>query len=71
MKTIGEYMREAREDAEMSVDDLSDLSGVSYRSIQSYEYGHAYPGIKNLIKLADALKMSIDDYIGHRIGGVE
>ena len=66
---IGDYMREARVEALLSQEELAFRSGVCYRSLQSYEQGIANPGIKNVIKLADALGMSIDDYVGHRIGG--
>ena len=69
MKTIGTHMREARMEASISRPELSKLAGVPETSIRAYETSEAFPGIINLIALADALNMSIDDYIGHRIKG--
>lgn len=69
MKTIGDYMREARTEAGYSESQLANLAGVPQASIRGYEADKVFPGILNLIALADALNMSIDDYIGHRIKG--
>lgn len=66
---ISYHMRLTRMDIGMSREELEERSGVSCRTIQSYETGKSFPGILNLIALADALGVSIDDYIGHRIGG--
>jgi transcriptional regulator with XRE-family HTH domain len=69
VKTIGDYMQEARTEAGYTRHQLADLAGIPLGSLRSYEAGAAFPGILNLIALADALNMSIDDYIGHRIKG--
>lgn len=65
--TIGEYMRTAREEAGLSQEQLADKSGVSKRSIEQYENNLTSPGLMNLLSLSDALEVSIDDYVGHRI----
>jgi transcriptional regulator with XRE-family HTH domain len=69
MKTIGDYMQEARTEAGYTKAQLANLAGIPLASVRAYEAGEAFPGILNLIALADALNMSIDDYIGHRIKG--
>ena len=65
--TIGEYMRQAREDIGLTRPQLAKLSGVSENAIGLYERGEALPGILALVKLADAMEISIDDYIGHEV----
>ena len=65
--TIGEYMRQAREDIGLSRPQLAGLSGVSENAIGTYERGESHPGVLALIALADAMEISIDDYIGHDV----
>ena len=67
MKTIGQAMREAREDIGYNTCQLEELSGVSRSLICAYERGKCLPGLEKLIALADALETSIDDYIGHEV----
>ena len=67
MKTVGEYMREAREAAGLTQRQLACRSGISLRMIWAYESDKSFPGALSLIDLADALEISIDDYIGHRV----
>ena len=67
MKTIGQAMREAREDIGYNMSQLEKLSGVPRSLISGYERGKYLPGLEKLIALADALETSIDDYIGHEV----
>lgn len=62
---VHEAMREAREKAEWSLRYLSDVSGVSRSNISQYERGDVTPSIYNLIALADALGLTLDEYVGH------
>ena len=65
--SIGLSMRRARLDAGLSIRELSVKSGVSENSISNHELGSYMPGLLNLVKLADALQLPVDDYIGRRI----
>ena len=69
MFEIGYAMRTARMEKGWDRDQLATKSGVPKRTIQSYETGTVAPGLLNLIDLADALGISMDDYVGHKIGG--
>lgn len=68
--TCGEAMRNARESRGLSRKQLSDLSGVSPGQIRYYEVNHVAPTLYPLIELADALHISIDEYVGHRRKGM-
>lgn len=65
--TRGEYMRKARLNAGMSIKQLSEASGVARRTIGELERGISLGGWLITIELlADALGLSIDEYVGHR-----
>lgn len=63
-KTIGEAMRAARCEAGIRQNKLAECSSVSAALISDYERGMRYPNVLTLISLADALGISIDEYIG-------
>lgn len=66
--TRGEYMRHARNRAGMSIRQLSMLSGVPTGTISLLENNTSRSGrIDTLELLADALGISIDEYIGHKV----
>lgn len=59
LKTLGRALRYRRWRYKMSMQQLSDISGVCYRSIIDYENGLAKPSMRNLLKLCKALDMQI------------
>lgn len=65
--TIGEAMRAAREKAGLSINKLSKISGVHAQNIGQYESDKVKPRIDTAEFLADALGISIDEYIGHEV----
>lgn len=66
--TQGEYMRRARQKAGMTAVQLSEKSGVSRETIHSLESGRVrYGRLDNIMLLADALGLSIDEYVGHEV----
>lgn len=66
--TQGEYMRKARNDAELSISDLSRASGISRETISALERNvNRFGTIYTISKLADALGLSIDEYVGHEV----
>ena len=67
MTTVHEAMREARLEAGWTVRYLSDISGVHPNNIYQYETGKVIPSIYNLIDLTDALGLTLDEYVGHRV----
>lgn len=66
--TRGEYMRRARINAELTIKQLAALSGVSANAIGGLERGRRISGQYITIEvLADALGLSIDEYVGHEV----
>ena len=64
----GEYMRMARNSAKLSAAQLSVMSGVPVCTIRSLECKVSRSGrIDTLELLADALGISIDEYVGHKV----
>lgn len=65
--TRGESMRKARNRAKLSAAQLSRISGVPISTICALECGTTKNGrIDTIELLADALRISIDEYIGRR-----
>lgn len=64
--TTGEHMKSARKRAGFTQEKLSKVSGVHRLTISFAETNRCCPNIFNIICLADALKISIDEYIGRR-----
>lgn len=66
--TQGEYMRKAREDAGLTIGDLARASGISRETISALERNvNRFGTIYTISKLADALGLSIDEYVGHEV----
>lgn len=64
MKTIGESMREARLKKSLSAGQLQQMSGVLVQTIYNYERNITYPTALNLVSIADALDISLDELVG-------
>ena len=65
--TRGEYMRLARKDAGFTLDDLAKASGIYRNTIHLLEKGKSKGNIDTIELLADALGLSVDEYIGHKV----
>ena len=63
-RSIGKSMRLCRVARGVSVIELSERSGVSESTIYHTEQDKSYPGVLILAALADALDVSLDEYIG-------
>lgn len=63
--TVSEAMKRAREKAGLTQGQLAKISGVFSQNISKYELGQALPRVDTAEFLADALGISIDEYIGH------
>ena len=64
---FGENLRNIREKSGYTQAKLADISGISKRMIGHYETQVKRPSVDKLKKLADALKISIDDIIGNSV----
>lgn len=67
--TRGEHMREARLKAGMSIPELTFKAGIGAGCLGALERGANNGNITTIEMLADALGISIDEYIGHKVGG--
>ena len=66
--TRGETMRMWREKRGLSQIELARLSGISQVTISALEKGRNSGGnLDTLELLADALGLSIDEYVGHKV----
>lgn len=65
MSDYAAAMRRARLDGGLSVRELSEKSGVTVMTIYSVESGARNPSLTTLVRLASALRMSLDDYVGY------
>lgn len=67
MTAVHEAMRNARRMKDISQQGLADAAGINRTLLCEYETGKVKPTIFNLITLADALGISIDEYVGHKV----
>ena len=63
----GKRLKELRIKKGLSQQKLGDLIGVTKVSICGYENGTRIPTIENLIKLSDALEITIDYLLGREV----
>lgn len=61
---ISEAMKAARERAGISQKELARRSGVAQANISRYEAGSCFPNLVSLLSLAEALDLSVDEFIG-------
>lgn len=65
--TIGEAMKAARKKAGLTQKQLAEKSGVTQPSISVYEQDERYPSLFIVTDLADALGITVDEYVGHSV----
>lgn len=65
--TIGKAMRRARKRAKLTLEKLGEMSGYNFTTICQYELDRIVPSLITVTDLADALGLSIDEYIGHTV----
>ena len=68
-RTVGAAMRRARQRRGLTIKELSAAAGVSYNTICLNETGRHLPDLYNLIVLADALGVTLDEYVGRVCNG--
>ena len=65
--TIGGRIRAFREAKRWKQKDLADATGMFAARISVYESGRVIPSTFNLIAIADALEVSLDDLVGRKV----
>ena len=61
----GKCAKKARKRVDMTIEELSKLTGISKNTIGRFERGEAIPRYDTVEILADALGIRIDEYTGH------
>lgn len=59
---FGKRLRELREAQNLSLKDLEELTGIAHQTLFKYERGDNVPNWKTVENLADALKVSTDEF---------
>lgn len=67
MLTIGEAMQKARIEKGYSRSQLSFKAQIDVHNIYQWEKGKTFPTIINLIPIADALNISLDELVGRTV----
>lgn len=65
--TIGEGIKKARKEKGLTQAQLAAEAGVLTISISFYETGRTFPSVLNLISIADALGVTLDDLVGRTV----
>lgn len=66
-KAIGAAMRAARLADGTASKDLAMMADIHVNTLLQYETGKTVPTLVNLIALADALRISLDEYVGRSV----
>lgn len=64
MLTIGQAMKKARTDKNISRIHMCRKAGVSYQGLTTWENDKATPNALSLMAIADVLKISLDELVG-------
>lgn len=61
---VGEAIRKARLDKGYTILQLAEVAQVTFNSVYRWEKGISYPNVFNLIPIADALGVTLDELVG-------
>ena len=64
--TIGDYMRIARENANLRQVDVQSRRGINNRNLSNWEKNVSEPCIEDAIILADLYGITLDELFGHK-----
>ena len=64
MQTIGNRIRELREDKDLRQIDVSHATGIDQKTLSNYETGKTNPDSYSILKLADFFQVSTDYLLG-------
>jgi transcriptional regulator with XRE-family HTH domain len=68
LRSIGEYLKAAREDKGLTLEQASDLSGISKSHLSRLESSERQPSVAALLALSDALGVSVGTLFGESEG---
>lgn len=60
-KAVGKRVRAARKKAGLTQEHLAELLGISSTHMSNIENNHANFGVESIVKIANTLKVSLDD----------
>ena len=63
MKTIGEFLKEKREQTELSLRQASRLSGVSHTHIRDIEQGSSVPSFEMVMGFLDSYRIEMEEFL--------
>lgn len=69
--TIGERIRKYRKEKGWTQSQLAEEADLCTVYISSYETGRWLPSLLNLIAIADALNVTLDDIVGRKVKNEE
>lgn len=64
---IGEAIRKARLDKGYSILKMAEIAQVTFNTVYRWEKGLSYPNVFNLIPIADALGLTLDELVGRTV----
>jgi transcriptional regulator with XRE-family HTH domain len=67
MLTISEAIKKARVAKGYTISDLARKTGITFQTLDKWEKGKNYPNVYNLIPIADALNISLDELVGRTV----
>lgn len=65
--TTGDYMRRAREAANLTQEQLADKAGIARTTLARLERNDQAGGLCTIVSLADAICLPLDEYIGRTV----
>ena len=68
-RAIGEKLRAARQEREMSLRELANKAEVSASMLSQIETGKVFPSVRSLYSIADALNVSVDFFFPEQSDG--
>lgn len=67
METLGQRIAKAREKMDWTQEDLAKFSRVPRRTIQNIEYDQVSPRFDNLVAMANALNITLNELMGSEV----
>lgn len=60
---IGEQLRDARQQHQLSQEQIAEMLGVSRQTISNWETSRSYPDIERVMRLAEIYHLSLDELL--------
>lgn len=64
LEGVGERLKRRREELGLTQTELGGRAGIAAASVSHFETGQRLPSLESLMKLADALSLSVDTLLG-------